>query len=125
MKKFNLNIALDQPDRVTFRDRGGLVSVADFVHLEYANKNEQPIVVVDSKGRVTRHCADGSYLEGDEESGLDLMLRIETHSRWANVYKDKYGQVKIGGVHLTRHDAEGVAYAGDDYIDTILIEWEE
>jgi hypothetical protein len=125
MKDFDLETAVDNPDRVVFSDRGGLVEVHDFIYLEDANKNEQPIVVVDSLGRVTRHCADGSYLEGDEESGLDLMLSIETHSRWANVYKDKYGQIRIGGVYVSRHEAKGVAYDSDDYIDTILIEWEE
>ena len=98
MKKFDLDIALDNPDLVTFRDRSGLVCVAEFVYLEYAERKEQPIVIVDSLGRVTRHCADGSYLEGDEESTLDL---------------------------TTEHEAKGVAYDSDDYVDTILIKWEE
>ena len=124
MQKFNLETAIDNPGRVVFRDRGGLVEVNEFIYLSGVNDEEQPIIIIDTDGAVTRHNVDGSYHLTDQEARLDLMLDTEITTRWANVYTDKYSQHKIGGLYATRHEAKGIAYDNPEYITTIKIEWE-
>ena len=126
MKKFNLKSYQNGSQVIT---RGGYpVTILGIV------KGTKPIVAVvhkDDEDLVFTYDLSGRFFNEEikEDSVFDLMIEPVKKEGWINIYRSKIPRISYEGilkdsyVFSSKEIAE--ANAGEDYITTIKVEWEE
>ena len=121
MKQFDLEEYLANPSKkvVTRDGKSARIVCTDRVAQEY---NLLALVMKDGTENVCVYNTDGCVYK-NETHALDLFFAPEKHEGWVNVYKSEAHWYVTSEIWPTKEAAK--EWAGDGYITTIKIEWEE
>ena len=126
MKQFNLEEYLKDPNKkvVTRDGRNARIVCTNRKGTEYS------VVALCTMSNGSEDCYSyfpngRMYLSAD--SCMDLFFAPEKKEGWLNLYKDENGRVAIGTVYPieSEESAKNIASAGEDYVATCKITWEE
>ena len=118
MKQFNLEEYLKNPKRVVTRAGESVrILCTDYY-------GEKPIIAkIEECEHSYPFYEDGRFLSYGEPSPCDLFFAPEKHEGWVNIYKAGFTRYTNTCIWPTEERAK--ERAGDGYITTIKIEWEE
>ena len=132
MKQFNLKEYLKDPSRKVVTRNGEPVRIictdANQVYTDKPGTFPVVALIMGNNNRefVYNYREDGLYEEGQRYS-LDLFFATTKREGWLNLYMASDGcnfRTEPGAIYATKEEAlEHVL--GNNYIDTIHIEWEE
>lgn len=121
MKSFNIQEALENPNRVITRDGR---KVTELYLFNTATNNTPLVAVID--GYLKTFTKEGKY-SNPMDKNFDLFLTPIKHKGYINIYKNSTGYTtgyaKNYSVFPTKQEAEYNALS--NYVQTIQIEWEE
>ena len=122
MKQFNLEEYLKNPSRKVITRDGRSVKI----HCTNYYLGDRCIVAeIEGSGHSQPFNRNGTF-QGREITPLDLFFAPEKHEGWINIYKNCAGFRFPSHIYQTKKDAEKAGGdAGNGYITTIKIEWEE
>lgn len=127
MKPFNLSEYLENPSRKIVTRNGRPVRIVCFNANIIDDGNTYPIVALVKNEDNTDHPAsftnNGVYLVGEEDE-YDLFFKPTQKEGWTNVYRNSNNQIVTDTVFETKEEALR-RKSEYNYIDTILIKWEE
>lgn len=127
MKPFNLSEYLENPSRKIVTRDGSPVRIVCVNANIIDDGNTYPIVALVKKEDNTDTPAsftnNGVYLVG-EEDGFDLFFKPTQKEGWTNVYRNSNNQIVTDTVFETKEEALN-RKSKCNYVDTILIKWEE
>ena len=127
MKQFNLSEYLENPSRKIVTRNGRPVRIVCFNANVIDNGNTYPIVALVKLENNTDHPAtftnNGVFNVG-EEHDLDLFFEPTQKEGWTNVYRNSNNQIVTDTVFETKEEAL-IRISKHNYVDTILITWEE
>ena len=127
MKPFNLQEYLDNKSREIVTRDGHPVRIVCFNANVVDSDNTYPIVALVKKKDNTEYPAtftnNGIFNVG-EENGIDLFFKPTQKEGWTNVYRNTNNQIVTDTVFETKEEALS-RKSRCNYIDTILIKWEE
>ena len=119
MKQFNLEEYLANPSKkVVTRDGRSVRIICTDYH------GEKPIIAkIEGCEHSYPFYEDGIFLSCREPSDCDLFFAPVKHEGWVNIYKAGFTRYTNTCIWPTEERAK--ERAGDGYITTIKIEWEE
>ena len=121
MKQFSLDEYLANPSRKVVTRDGKNVRIV----CTDKKGNDYPVVALIEWEKVEEACdytKDG-YLNDGHITDYDLFFAPEKHEGWVNIYKAGFTRYTNTCIWPTEERAK--ERAGDGYITTIKIEWEE
>ena len=127
MKQFNLSEYLENPSRKIVTRNGRPVRIVCFNANVIDNGNTYPIVALVKKEANTDDILsftnNGVYMVGEEDE-FDLFFEPTQKEGWTNVYRNSNNQIVTDTVFETKEEAL-IRKSKHNYVDTILITWEE
>ena len=123
MKQFNLTEYLKNPSRKVVTRKG---YPATIISTTFHQENYPVIAEVCfssyDKKQSYSFTANGSFLDLAEDP-RDLFFAPEKHEGWVNIYKAETHRYVTSEIWPTKEAAK--EWAGNGYITTVKIEWEE
>ena len=127
MKQFNLSEYLENPSRKIVTRNGRPVRIVCFNANVIDNGNTYPIVALvkkeDNTDDILSFTNNGVYMVGEEDE-FDLFFEPTQKEGWTNVYRNSNNQIVTDTVFETKEEAL-IRKSKHNYVDTILITWEE
>ena len=127
MKQFNLSEYLENPSRKIVTRNGRPVRIVCFNANIIDNGNTYPIVALvkkeDNTDDILSFTNNGVYMVGEEDE-FDLFFEPTQKEGWTNVYRNSNNQIVTDTVFETKEEALS-RKSKHNYVDTILITWEE
>lgn len=127
MKPFNLQEYLDNKSREIVTRNGRPVRIVCFNANVVDNGNTYPIVALVKLENNTDYpvtFTNNGVFNVGEEHDLDLFFKPTQKEGWTNVYRNTNNQIVTDTVFETKEEALS-RKSRCNYIDTILIKWEE
>ena len=127
MKPFNLQEYLDNKSREIVTRNGRPVRIVCFNANVVDNGNTYPIVALVKLENNTDYpvtFTNNGIFNVGEENGIDLFFKPTQKEGWTNVYRNTNNQIVTDTVFETKEEALS-RKSRCNYIDTILIKWEE
>ena len=127
MKQFNLSEYLENPSRKIVTRDGHPVRIVCTNANIIDDGNTYPIVALVKKENnsddLVSFTNNGVYLVGEEDE-FDLFFIPTQKEGWTNVYRNSNNQIVTDTVFETKEEAL-IRKSKHNYVDTILITWEE
>ena len=127
MKPFNLSEYLENPSRKIVTRNGHPVRIVCTNANIIDDGNTYPIVALVKKENnsddLVSFTNNGVYLVGEEDE-FDLFFEPTQKEGWTNVYRNTNNQIVTDTVFETKEEALS-RKSKCNYVDTILIKWEE